>query len=107
MQDESQTGSGASASSINASAEDLAREDFGYRLAQLKDGFQSRFGKPLTITGTDTAEHVRLHGRGRAVDIRTHGLGGEHLDWLRDQAQGLGLNGRDYSSLTRPVTTST
>jgi hypothetical protein len=87
--------------------DDLARQDFADRLAWLKQGFQNRFGMPLTITGTDTAEHVRLHGRGLAADIRTHGLSPEHLDWLRDQANGLGLNGRDYSWLTRPVTTST
>ena len=87
--------------------DDLARQDFAYRLAGLRQAFQNRFGRPLTITGTDTAEHVRLHGRGLAADIRTHGLNPEHLDWLRDQTNALGLNGRDYSWLTRPVTTST
>src|SRR5262249_13472869 len=82
-------------------------EDFGYRLAQLRQGFESRFGRPLTISGTDTADHVRLHGRGMAADIRTHGLGPQHLDWLRHQTQQLGLTCRDYSWLTRPLTTST
>jgi len=92
---------------IDVGPEDLAREDFGYRLAQLSQGFENRFGRALTITGTDTPEHVRLHGRGMAADIRTHGLGPEHLDWLRQQTQQLGLTGRDYSWLTGPVTTST
>src|SRR5262249_13782854 len=64
-------------------------------------------GRPLTITGADTPEHLRLHGRGMAADIRTHGLGSEQLDWLRQQSQQLGLSAKDYSGLTGPVTTST
>src|SRR5215471_7333685 len=87
--------------------DDFVRQDFAYRLAGLRQAFKDRFGRPLTITGTDTAEHVRLHGRGLAAEIRTHGLNPEHVDWLRDQTNAVGLNGRDYSWVTRPVTTST
>jgi len=106
LQDQDRTGGGAEPL-IDFGPEDLAREDFGYRLAQLNRGFENRFGRPLTITGTDTAEHLRLHGPGMAADIRTHGLGPEHLDWLREQTQQLDLTGRDYSWLTGPATTST
>jgi hypothetical protein len=106
MQDQRLIGSGAQ-SAITVELDELSRQDFGDRVGQLMQGFQNRFGKSLTITGTDTADHIRLYGRGLAADIRTHGLGREHLDWLGDQTKELGLSGRDYSWLTGPVTTST
>lgn len=74
---------------------------------QLDSEFQQTFGRPLRITGRDTPEHIRLHGKGSARDAGARDMSGDEVRFVLKRSRELGLEARDFSKVLKPYTTST
>jgi hypothetical protein len=75
----------------------LSTADFAAHLAQVREAFAARYGRPLVVTGADHAEHVALYGAGGAVDLRVRDLTGEQVAFVRDALRARGVRVKDFS----------
>jgi hypothetical protein len=65
---------------------------------ELRSRFQEKYGRDLTITGADHAEHRRLYGSGSAYDIRVRDLTREQVKFIIATGSALGLRIKDFST---------
>jgi hypothetical protein len=77
--------------------ESLTPTEFATRFADVRQQFLNKFGQPVTITGTDHAEHVSLYGKGSAIDIRSRNLTGAQTAFLVGACRNAGIRVKDFS----------
>jgi len=75
----------------------LSVEQFAAGFAAVQAEFTSRFGKALTITGSDHSEHLSLYGRGGALDLRSSTLRPEQVQFVIATARAQGIRVKDFS----------
>lgn len=80
---------------------------FQSKFDQLRTEYKQRFGSDFEITGEDTPEHLRFYGHGNGRDVRAKTMNEEQRNFVRQRAPEIGLNLRDFSSLTGAKRTST
>lgn len=73
-------------------------ETFQRRFAELRKRYREKYGRDLTLTGADHAEHRRLYGSGSAYDIRVRDLTREQVGFIIATGSGLGLRIKDFST---------
>jgi len=83
---------------LAASRGPLAADAFQSKFIDLRARFQEKYGRDLTITGADHAEHRRLYGSGSAYDIRVRDLTREQVKFIIATGSGLGLRIKDFST---------
>ncbi|HSB11158.1 MAG TPA: hypothetical protein VLM38_16840 [Blastocatellia bacterium] len=71
---------------------------FQTRFAELQRRFSEKYGREITLTGADHAEHRRLYGSGSAYDIRVRDLTREQVNFIIANGRGLGLRIKDFST---------
>jgi hypothetical protein len=72
-------------------------EQFQLAVGSVKNAFQTRFGRPIVVTGQDHAEHLSLYGNRSALDIRVRDLNREQIDFLVDGFKAAGIRVKDFS----------
>jgi hypothetical protein len=73
-------------------------DTFQRRFSELRKRFQEKYGRDLTLTGADHAEHRRLYGSGSAYDIRVRDLTREQVGFIIAAGSRLGLRIKDFST---------
>lgn len=74
---------------------------FQGKFGELQRRFSDKYGRELTLTGADHAEHRRLYGSGSAYDIRVRDLNREQVNFIIDAGRELGLRIKDFSTWER------
>lgn len=71
---------------------------FQTRFAELRERFQEKYDREITLTGADHAEHRRLYGSGSAYDIRVRDLTRDQVRFIIATGGALGLRIKDLST---------
>jgi hypothetical protein len=71
---------------------------FQTRFVELRKRFEEKYGREITLTGADHAEHRRLYGSGSAYDIRVRDLTREQVGFIIAAGNALGLRIKDFST---------
>jgi hypothetical protein len=79
----------------------LTVDGFQRRFAELRKQFNQKYGREITLTGADHAEHRRLYGPGSAFDIRVRDLTREQVNFIVATGSRLGLRIKDFSTWDR------
>jgi len=85
----------------DASFGPLTTVEFQRRFAALRNAFQEKYSRDITLTGADHGEHRRLYGRGSAFDIRVRDLTREQVGFITATGNKLGLRIKDFSTWDR------
>jgi hypothetical protein len=75
----------------------LSTTEFAARFNGVRTAFTTRFGRSLTVTGSDHAEHLSLYGRGGALDLRTRDLTREQVQFVIAECRNVGIRVKDFS----------
>jgi hypothetical protein len=86
------------AETILGSSGPLTTAVFQSRFGELRKRFEETFGREITLTGADHAEHRRLYGSGSAYDIRVRDLTREQVKFIIGTGSALGLRIKDFST---------
>lgn len=76
----------------------LTPDIFQQRFGELRKRFEEKYGRVITLTGADHAEHRRLYGSGSAYDIRVRDLTREQVGYIIATGDALGLHIKDFST---------
>ncbi|HKP84546.1 MAG TPA: hypothetical protein VJZ26_00535 [Blastocatellia bacterium] len=91
----------ARADQVNARFGPLTPAEFQRKFGELRDAFQEKYNREITLTGADHGEHTRLYGRGSAYDIRVRDLTREQVKFIIATGSSLGLRIKDFSTWDR------
>ena len=78
--------------------EAMSVANFATRFQEVQRVFNTRYAKPVTVTGSDHAEHLSLYGRGGAIDLRTKDLSGDEVRFLINEFKSRGIRVKDFSA---------
>lgn len=76
----------------------LSTAEFARRFESVQQQFQARFGRRITVTGRDHAEHLSLYGSGGALDLRVRDLSREQIDFAIQALRAEGIRVKDFST---------
>lgn len=76
----------------------LSVSDFAAGVEAVQTEFQARFGRRITVTGGDHAEHVSLYGAGGALDLRVRDLSREQIVFAVRAFRARGVRVKDFST---------
>jgi hypothetical protein len=86
------------AESVTQTNGPLTSAVFQTRFAELRNRFEEKYGREITLTGADHPEHRRLYGSGSAYDIRVRDLTREQVRFIIATGNKLGLRIKDFST---------
>ncbi len=75
----------------------LSVAQFASALVSLRSEFQTRFARPLEITGEDHPEHVSLYGVKSAMDLRSRDLSAAQIQFVILAARANGIRVKNFS----------
>jgi hypothetical protein len=75
----------------------LTVEQFLAALEEVQREFEARYGRRITVTGLDHAEHLSLYGAGGARDLRVRDLSREQISFAIDRFKRRGVRVKDFS----------
>ncbi|HEX2203001.1 MAG TPA: hypothetical protein VHG91_06875, partial [Longimicrobium sp.] len=75
----------------------ISAAEFAAGVKAVQAEFQARYGRTITVTGGDHAEHVSLYGRGGALDLRVRDLSREQIAFAVQAFRARGIRVKDFS----------